>query len=90
MAGPDDLIFCGPAVPHVPLLERLAPARAAGFVGVSVIPTDIWALEAAGMSARDIARRIADEGLIVCNENTDHVGSSVRSPIVALSTAGEN
>lgn len=84
MAGPDDLIFCGPAVPHVPLLERLAPARAAGFAGVSVMPTDIWSLEAAGMSASDIARRIADEGLFV-NE-VDCIGYWMPSQRATLST----
>lgn len=84
MPGPDDLVMCGPAVPHIPLLERLPAARAAGFAGISVMPTDIWALEAAGMAAREIARRIADEGLFV-NE-VDCIGYWMPSQAAAMPT----
>jgi sugar phosphate isomerase/epimerase len=37
----------------------------AGFAGLSVMPSDIWALEAQGMTAAQIAARIADAGLWV-------------------------
>lgn len=63
--GPDDLVFCSPATPGVPLLDRLGPARAAGFAAISLMPSDIWGLEAQGMTATEIAARIADAGLVV-------------------------
>lgn len=47
------------------LLDRLAPVKAAGFDGLSLLPSDLWALEAEGMTAEAVAKRIADEGLIV-------------------------
>jgi sugar phosphate isomerase/epimerase len=57
------LTFCSPPFGHVPLLDRLAPAAAAGFSLISVQPTDIWTLEEQGMAAAEIASRIADAGL---------------------------
>jgi sugar phosphate isomerase/epimerase len=63
--GPDDLVLCGVPVAHVPLLNRLKPARNAAFAAISVGPPDIWALEAAGVSSRDIRARIADHGLAI-------------------------
>lgn len=59
------LVLSAPPFIHVPLLERLAHARAAGFSAISLMPGDIWALEEAGMSAADIHKRIADHGLAV-------------------------
>ena len=61
--GPNDMVLVGPSVWHIPLLDRLEPAARAGFTVVSVTPGDIWALEAQGMKAGEIARRIADAGL---------------------------
>ncbi len=58
-----NLVLATPPFGHVPLLDRLAPARAAGFDGISILPGDIWALEEAGLTGRDIATRIADAGL---------------------------
>ncbi|KFG88308.1 Xylose isomerase domain-containing protein [Sphingobium herbicidovorans NBRC 16415] len=52
-----------PPFAHVPLLERLVPARDAGFSAISLMPGDVWALESAGMAAPEIAARIADHGL---------------------------
>jgi sugar phosphate isomerase/epimerase len=63
--GPDDLVLCGVPVAHVPLLERLKPSHDAGFAAISVGPPDIWALEASGVSPRDIRARIADHGLAI-------------------------
>ncbi len=65
MSG-DALIFCSPPVAgQVPLLDRLAAVKAAGFTGISLQPTDVWALEEQGMSASEVAARIADAGLAV-------------------------
>lgn len=65
MLGPDDLVLCAAPLLHVGLLDRLAPARAAGFTGISLTPADVWGLEEQGMSAREIAQRIEDAGLKV-------------------------
>jgi hypothetical protein len=54
MLGPDDLVLCGPPLGHIALLDRLAPARAAGFAAVSVLPADIWMLEESGMTSPEI------------------------------------
>ena len=60
------LVFCSPPVAgHVPLLDRLAAVRAAGFTAISLQPTDVWMLEEQGMAATEIATRIADSGLSV-------------------------
>lgn len=59
------LVLSAPPFTHVPLLERLAPAREAGFSAISLMPGDVWALEEAGLTAADIAMRIADHGLAV-------------------------
>ena len=59
------LVLSGPPFGHLPLLDRLAPAREAGFSAISLMPGDIWSLEAAGMSAVEIGQRIADHGLAV-------------------------
>ncbi|HWV13667.1 MAG TPA: sugar phosphate isomerase/epimerase, partial [Sphingobium sp.] len=59
------LVLSGPPFGHVPLLDRLAPAREAGFSAISLMPGDIWSLEAAGMNAAEIGQRIADAGLAV-------------------------
>lgn len=59
----DDLVLCAPPLGHVPLLDRLAAARGAGFAAVSVMPSDIWVLDQRGMSAGEIRTRVADAGL---------------------------
>ena len=64
MIGPNDLVFCSPPRDDVPLLDRLAPVRAAGFAGISLLPGDIFRLEEAGMPAAEIGRRIVDAGLV--------------------------
>lgn len=65
MAVARELVFCSPAMPHLPLLERVEGAAQAGFAAISIMPGDIWALEAEGMKASAIAARIADAGLKV-------------------------
>lgn len=62
---PADLVLSSPPVSRFPLLERLAPFAEAGFCGISIQPSDIWALEAEGMSASEIKARIADAGLVI-------------------------
>ena len=81
MLGPRDLVFSSVPVAHVPLLDRLAPARAAGFAGLSLLPGDVWALEDGGMDAREIAGRIADHGLEVAE--VDCIGFWLPSQVAA-------
>lgn len=59
------LVFCSPPMAQVPLLARIEAVAAAGFDALSLQPGDIWALEAEGTSAAEIAARIADAGLAV-------------------------
>jgi len=60
-----DLVLSGPPFVHLPLLDRLIPARAAGFSAVSLMPGDVWSLEREGMPAADIRARIEDHGLAI-------------------------
>lgn len=91
--GPNDLVISAPPLTHVPLLERLAPVCDAGFKGMSLMPGDVWDLERQGMSAADIALRMADHGLAICEldctgwwlpahrrlDPTDEMGKLLRS-----------
>jgi len=63
--GHDDLVLCGGTLQATPLLDRLAPARAAGFAGISLFATDLEALIAADMPVREARSRVADAGLQV-------------------------
>jgi len=63
--GPDGLIFGSVPVMERPLFERLAPVRNAGFTGLSVLPGDLWALAADGITPEEAGRRIRDEGLAI-------------------------
>ena len=63
--GPGDLVLCAGTVASTPFLERLEPARAAGFAGVSLTPFDYEAVRARGTSDAELRRRIADAGLAV-------------------------
>jgi sugar phosphate isomerase/epimerase len=58
-------IFSSVPVMNRPLLDRLAPVKAAGFDGLSLLPSDLWALEAEGLPPEEVAKRIADAGLLV-------------------------
>ena len=49
----------------MPLLDRLAPVRAAGFAGISIGVHDYFALRASGMPDAEIRARIDDCGLAV-------------------------
>ena len=65
MLGPNDLTIAAPPFGHIPLLDRLPAFQAAGFKGIAVLPTDIWALEEQGMSAAEIMQRVADHDLVI-------------------------
>lgn len=65
MLTAQDLVLCAMPVSHIPLLERLTPAREAGFAAVSIMPADVWTLEQGGMTAEEIKARVADAGLQV-------------------------
>jgi len=60
-----DLVLCSGTAQRVPLLERLAPARAAGFAAVSIQPGEYWQLRAAGTSDAELRQRVADAGLSI-------------------------
>jgi sugar phosphate isomerase/epimerase len=60
-----DLVLCAGTLESTPLLERLAPARAAGFDGVSVFTSDVSTALQAGHSARELRKRIEGEGLAI-------------------------
>jgi sugar phosphate isomerase/epimerase len=63
--GPRDLVLCSGTVLHVPWLERLAPARSAGFSALSIQPGEVAQLRAAGVSDGELRRRVADAGLAI-------------------------
>ena len=58
-----DLVLCAGTALHVPFLERLEPARRAGYRGVSMQPPEREKLAAAGVSDAELRARIADQGL---------------------------
>jgi len=58
-----DLVLCAGTALHVPFLERLEPARRAGYRGVSMQPPEREKLAAAGVSDAELRTRIADHGL---------------------------
>ena len=63
--GAGDLVFSAGTHPVTPFLDRLAPARRAGFSGVSAYPFEIELLTSAGMTHRAIRNRVADAGLSI-------------------------
>ena len=85
MLGPSDLVLCSPPVAHIPLLERLAPARDAGFAGISVTPGDLWALEEQGLPLDEVSKQIADHGLALAE--VDCIGCWLPSQVGAPADA---
>lgn len=61
----DQLILAAGTVQTVPFLDRLAPARSAGFVGVSMFAGDIDQLKTQGIGPDEIRTRVADAGLFI-------------------------
>jgi sugar phosphate isomerase/epimerase len=65
LLGADDLVLCAGTVMSTPFLDRLAPAAAHGYRGVSMMPFDFFPLRAEGMTAAELAARVADHGLAI-------------------------
>jgi sugar phosphate isomerase/epimerase len=63
--SPDLFVLSAGTVQSTPFLDRLAPARAAGFDGVSIFAADFEALAKAGTTADEVRRRVADAGLVI-------------------------
>jgi sugar phosphate isomerase/epimerase len=59
------LVLAAGTVQVTPFLDRLAPARAAGFDAVSMFASDYEALTAASIGGADLRRRVADAGLAI-------------------------
>ncbi|AHE54625.1 sugar phosphate isomerase/epimerase family protein [Sphingomonas sanxanigenens] len=63
--SPDALILSAGTVQAVPFFDRLAPARDAGFAGISMFAADMEALAARGVDAGEVRTRVADAGLFI-------------------------
>jgi sugar phosphate isomerase/epimerase len=63
--GRDDLVLCTGTATGTAFLDRLAPARAAGFSGVSLTPFDHEQVRASGVGDAELRRRVADAGLAI-------------------------
>lgn len=59
----NDTVFCSVPLGHVPFLDLLAPASQAGFNTLSMMPTQLEALERTGVTAAELRQRLADHGL---------------------------
>jgi sugar phosphate isomerase/epimerase len=57
------LVLAAGTVLSTPFLDRLAPARAAGFAGVSMFATDFEAMTKQGITVGEIRARVRDAGL---------------------------
>ncbi len=61
----DNLVLCAGTLIGTPLFDRLAPARTAGFTGISVFASECEALAAQGIPLGEQRQRINDAGLDV-------------------------
>jgi sugar phosphate isomerase/epimerase len=61
--SPGDLVLCAGTLMSTAFVDRLAPARDAGFQGVSVQPMDVAAFFGDGHSPADLGRLVGDHGL---------------------------
>lgn len=61
--APRDLVLCAGTLMSTPFVERLTPARDAGFRGVSLQPMDVVAFLDDGRSPADLVRLVDDHGL---------------------------
>lgn len=59
------LVLAAGTMQSTPFLDRLAPAKAAGFGGVSIFAADVEALAAAGIQPDEVRMRVADIGLVI-------------------------
>lgn len=76
--SPDALILSAGTVQQTPFLDRLDPARVAGFAGVSMFAADYDVLEARGITAAEIRARVADAGLFI--DEVEIVGAWLPGP----------
>jgi sugar phosphate isomerase/epimerase len=64
--GPRDLVLCSGTLPrHVPFLERLRAASAAGYRAVSLWGRDYQAAREEGYADADLVAMLGDHGLVV-------------------------
>jgi sugar phosphate isomerase/epimerase len=61
----NDIVLCAGSVMGTPFLDRLAPAQANGFAGVSMQPHEREQLLAQGVSDAELRARLADHGLAI-------------------------
>ena len=63
MLGRSDTVLCTSPFAALPFLDLLEPARAAGFTALSIAPPHVSRLQADGVGAGEVRRRLADAGL---------------------------
>ena len=78
--GPQDLILSAGSLMGVPVLDRLEPARRAGFKGVSLMGADYQQMVAQGVTPQDLRARAADQGLAVTEVEGIYLGLPGREP----------
>lgn len=61
----NDTVFCSVPLGNLPFLDLLEPVSSAGFSTISMMPTQLEALTARGMTQKDFRQRLADHGLRV-------------------------
>lgn len=61
----NDTVFCSVPLGNLPFLDLLQPVSNAGFSTISMMPTQLEALTARGMTPKDLRRCLADHGLRV-------------------------
>lgn len=59
----EDLVLCAGTMQSTPIIDRIAPIAAAGFQGTSAFTTDLQEAEAAGISPKELGKRLSDAGL---------------------------
>lgn len=79
--GPADLILSAGSLMRVPVLDRLRPAREAGFKGLSLLGADF---QQPGVTAADLRARAADEGLAITEVEGIALGLPGREPGPAM------
>lgn len=63
-------VLCAGTTQATPLLDRLAPARAAGFTAVTIFAADLEKARAEGLSLAEIRAAVADAGLRITEVET--------------------
>ncbi|MFN8024792.1 MAG: sugar phosphate isomerase/epimerase family protein [Acidimicrobiia bacterium] len=92
--GADDLVLCAGTLVTTPFVDRLAPARDAGFRGVSLQPMDVVTFTGDGRSPADLVRLVDDHGLVVAEFDAittwddDHEPPAAWGPDAAAMKAG--